>query len=79
MMNKIVLLILVSFLVVGCSKTVKGPVSGKKYDIKVGGWSDMDKYKAARESLNQEDDERDKSDECNVVDCPDDVTTGESN
>jgi len=78
-MKKVVFLILVSVMAMGCSKTVKGPVTGKKYDIKVGGWSDMDKYKSARESLNKEEDERDKSDECNVVDCPDDVTTGNAN
>jgi len=76
MFKNIIILLCVSLLTVACSKTVKGPLSGKKYDVKVGGWSDMDKYREARESVEKDDDARDNSDECNVVDCPDDVRSG---
>ena len=76
MLKNIAVILCVSLLTVACSKTVKGPITGKKYDVKVGGWSDMDKYREARESVDEEEDMRDKSQECNVVDCPDDVRSG---
>ena len=79
MLKNIIVLLCVALLAIACSKTVKGPLSGKKFDVNVGGWSDMDKYKEARKSVEKEEDLRDKSQECNVVDCPDDVRAGQSN
>ena len=79
MLKNIVVLLCVTLFAFACSKAVKGPLSGKKFDVNVGGWSDMKKYKEARESVDKEEDSRDKSQECNVVDCPDDVSSGQSN
>jgi len=76
MLKNIAILLCASFLTIACSKTVKGPVTGKKYDVKIGGWSDMDKYRGARESVDKDENSRDNSEECNLVDCPDDVTSG---
>lgn len=76
MLKNIMVLLCVSLFSVACSKTVKGPISGKEFDVKVGGWSDMDKYEEAREAVDKEVDSRDKSQECNIVDCPDDVRSG---
>lgn len=79
MLKNIIVLLCIALFAIACSKTVKGPLKGRKFDVNVGGWSDMDKYKEARESVDKEEDPRDKSQECNVVDCPDDVSTGQSN
>lgn len=76
MFKNIILLLCVSLIAVACSKTVKGPLSGKKYDVKVGGWSDMDKYREARESVEKGDASREDSEECNAADCPDDDKGG---
>ena len=65
-----------------CSNSGKKPVSDNKYKVNVGGWSDMDKYNQARENVISQDktDESsepvERSEECNVVDCPDSVREG---
>jgi len=76
MFKKVVLLLLCSCLAVACSKTVKGPVTGKKYDVKVGGWSDMDEYKKAREEAVNKEEPEIKTQDCDIDDCKADVREG---
>ena len=75
MFKHILLAISIALLTFSCSKSVKGPLTGKKYNVQMGGWSDMDKYQQAREeasSSENSDSSSEKPVECNKVDCPDD-------
>ena len=66
----------ICLLSLSCSKSVKGPLTGKKYNVNVGGWSDMDKYNEAREQVKSKEDETERSQDCNIVDCPGQVKKG---
>ena len=50
---------------VACSQTVKGPVSGKKYNVNVGGYKDKTEYEKARKEATKP-----AGSECQIVDCP---------
>ena len=76
MLKKIIILVCISLISLSCSKTVKGPLSGKDYNVNLGGWSDMEKYKEAREDAISKEQPLEKSQDCNVVDCPDSVKEG---
>ena len=77
MLKNIIILVCISLFSLACSKTVKGPLSGKEYKVNLGGWSDMEKYKEAREDAISKEQPLEKSQDCNVVDCPDSVKKGQ--
>ena len=59
-----------------CSETVKGPLTGNKYKVNVGGTGDMKKYKDARDDAMDPDFSKDTIDrplDCNIVDCSDSI------
>lgn len=66
--NKIKYVLTLVFVVIfssACSQTVKGPVTGAKYNVNIGGWKDKGEYdKARQEAL------KPAESECHVVDCP---------
>jgi len=82
MFKNFIILFFISLLVVSCSSSSKKTASDKKIKVNVGGWSDMDRYNQARENVISPDktDESvepvERSEECNVVDCPDSVREG---
>ncbi|MFW2372839.1 MAG: hypothetical protein ACN4GM_06915 [Gammaproteobacteria bacterium] len=82
MFKNLIMLFFTSLLVISCSSSSKKPGTDKKYKVNVGGWSDMEKYNQARENVMspEKTDEAlepvERSQECNVVDCPDSVREG---
>lgn len=77
MYKNVMILMCVSLFALSCSKPVKGPLTGKKYNVNLGGWSDMEQYKEARDEAISTDEPIERSRDCNVVDCPDDVKKGQ--
>ena len=79
MLKKLIILFCICIFSLSCSKSVKGPLTGKKYNVNVGGWGDMDKYKDARDDAMDPSFSKDSIErplDCNVVDCPDNVREG---
>ncbi len=75
MLKSFLFIFMVTLALAGCSETVKGPVTGKKYNVTVGGWEDMDKYKKARKEATSPIDAeaaKEKPVNCSKADCPDD-------
>ena len=76
MYKNLILAFCICLFSLSCSKSVKGPITGHKYKVNVGGWSDMDKYKEAREQAKSQENEVERPQDCNIVDCPDKIKKG---
>lgn len=76
MYKNLMILICIGLFSLSCSKSTKGPGTGDKYKVNVGGWSDMDKYNQARDQVGSGEDEVERPVDCNIVDCPNKVKQG---
>ena len=66
-------LITILFMVVGCSTTVTGPITGRQYDLNLGCTDNMQNYKREREQVVEKESESAPPAaklDCPVVDAP---------